>query len=79
MLYVVVAGLVSRPVSDYSRFGTMGAVGGAGASMLGLLAKPMTGLIDLISRSSEALANTASYDTSPESGQSFVIDSGRIN
>lgn len=57
----------------------MGAVGGAGASVLGLLAKPMTGLIDLISRSSEALANTASYDTSPESGQSFVIDSGRIN
>jgi len=59
--YQGVTGVVTQPIKGYSRAGTRGAIKGIGKGLVGAVVKPMAGMIDMVSQTSEGIRNTPEY------------------
>jgi hypothetical protein len=56
-----VTGLISAPVKGAKEGGLLGALGGVGKGVVGLVVKPTAGALDLVSTTLEGVSNTATY------------------
>mmetsp|Transcript_2420 Transcript_2420/g.3022 ORF Transcript_2420/g.3022 Transcript_2420/m.3022 type:complete len:122 (+) Transcript_2420:4285-4650(+) len=54
-----VTGIVKRPYIETKRYGVSGMVKGVWAGATGIILKPVSGTLDLISKQSEGIKNTA--------------------
>jgi len=52
---------VTQPVKGAQKEGFVGALKGAGRGLVGVVVKPTVGVVDLVARTTEGIANTASY------------------
>jgi len=71
-LYDGVTGILSQPVRGYEEGGIGGAFAGVGRGIIGLAVKPMVGVFDLASRTTEGIRNTA-FGSGTEEFQSVAV------
>jgi hypothetical protein len=60
-LFQGITGVVTQPIKGAKEEGFVGALKGAGRGLVGVVVKPTVGVVDLVSRTTEGIANTASY------------------
>jgi hypothetical protein len=69
-----VVGVAAAPIRGASRGGVRGFVGGMGAGLLGVVTKPLSGMLDLVSQASTGLANTSGLGLMDQRRAHFVRD-----
>ena len=54
-------GIFYQPIKGFSRDGTRGAIKGVGKGLVGILVKPMAGMVDMVAYTTEGIKNTPAY------------------
>ena len=54
-----IAGIVTQPIRDTKRHGAIGVLSGIGKGVLGLISKPIVGVVDFAADISDGLKQTA--------------------
>jgi len=56
-----VTGIVTQPVKGFSKGGARGALKGVGKGLVGVVVKPVAGLVDMVAYTSEGIRNTPEF------------------
>ena len=72
-IYDGVTGVLSQPIRGFAQGGIVGGAAGLGKGVIGLAVKPMVGVFDLASRTTEGIRNTAFGSEKESKGLSMAV------